>query len=73
MNKLIKQLWKDAGGSYTAGNQHDWPSASIDDPEKFAELLVRECAKLVKSADLSHDGHTWRAADVVVLEHFGVK
>ncbi len=40
--------------------------------EKFAELLVRECAKLVKSAQLTEDGHTWRSADYVVLEHFGV-
>jgi hypothetical protein len=52
---------------------HHLNRVQIDDTMKeFAELIVRECAELVKSAQLTEDGHTWRSADYVVLEHFGV-
>ena len=44
MNERIKQLWSQAGGHYNSGNQHTWPQYTIDDPEKFAELIVVECA-----------------------------
>ena len=42
MNERIQQLWSQAGGHYNSGNQHTWPEYTIDDPEKFAELIVRE-------------------------------
>lgn len=42
MNERIKKLWESAGGSYTRGNQHEWPACKIDNPEKFAELLIEE-------------------------------
>ena len=48
MNERIQQLWSQAGGHYNSGNQHTWPEYTIDDPEKFAELIVRECAELAK-------------------------
>jgi hypothetical protein len=55
----------------------DMPSGPWNIPDefckKFAELIVRECAQLVKNTQLTEDGHTWRSADYVVLEHFGVK
>jgi len=47
MNERIKQLWAQAGGNYDGGNQHTWPQYTIDDPEKFAELIVRECISIV--------------------------
>ncbi len=47
MNERIKELWKQAGGHYSSGNQHTWPEYTIDDPEKFAELIVRESADFV--------------------------
>ena len=43
MNERIKELWSQAGGNYDGGNQHTWPQYTIDDPEKFAELIVKEC------------------------------
>jgi hypothetical protein len=43
MNERIRELWSQAGGHYNGGNQHTWPEYTIDDPEKFAELIVREC------------------------------
>ena len=42
MNEQIKELWSQAGGHYNNGNQHTWPQYTIDDPKKFAELLIRE-------------------------------
>jgi hypothetical protein len=48
MNERIRQLWSQAGGHYNSGNQHTWPEYTIDDPEKFAELILRECAEVVK-------------------------
>jgi hypothetical protein len=45
MNERIRQLWSQAGGHYDSGNQHTWPQYTIDDPKKFAELIVQECAQ----------------------------
>jgi len=42
MNERIKELWSQAGGHYNSGNQHTWPEYTIDDPEKFAELIRAE-------------------------------
>ena len=64
MNKVIQKLMQQS----MVEHQFDLRFS----PEKFAELLVKECAELVKSAQLTEDGHTWRSADYVVLEHFGV-
>ena len=47
MNERIKELWTQAGGHYNGGNQHTWPQYIIDSPEKFAELIVRECLDVV--------------------------
>jgi len=44
MNERIRELWAQAGGHYNSGNQHTWPQYTIDNPEKFAELIVKECA-----------------------------
>ena len=42
MTERIKELWSQAGGHYNSGNQHTWPEYTIDDPEKFAELVRAE-------------------------------
>ena len=49
MNERIKTLWSQAGGHYNSGNQHTWPEYTIDDPEKFAELIVRECINKIET------------------------
>lgn len=43
------------------------------DLRQFAELVVRECAELVKGAQVTEDGHTWRSAESAMLKHFGIK
>ncbi len=66
MNERIKELWSQAGGHYNSGNQHTWPEYTIDDPEKFAELIVRECALVVHKK--TGPKSAWD-----VLQHFGVE
>ena len=66
MNERIKTLWKQAGGHYNSGNQHTWPEYTIDDPEKFALLIVRECAEIADKAE------PYKANDLI-KQHFGVK
>jgi hypothetical protein len=72
MNKLIETIAEQA----TEEVLQNTPSFLVTNEmwkAKFAELIVREAAKLVASTQVTKDGHTWRAADYVVLEHFGVK
>ncbi len=54
MNDRIKQLWSQAGGHYDSGNQHTWPQYTIDNPEKFAELIIQECAKICIEQNVSN-------------------
>ena len=67
MNERIKELWSQAGGHYNSGNQHTWPEYTIDDPEKFAELIVRECVDVVGKATASPNGYQ------AIMKHFGVE
>jgi hypothetical protein len=79
MNERIKELWSQAGGHYNSGNQHTWPEYTIDDPKKFALLIVRECVELVSvNRDLAiEDG--WNVDEAMstaindIEEHFGVE
>ena len=84
MNDQIKTLWKQAGGHYNSGNQHTWPEYTIDDPEKFAELIVRECMKVVidgQYSDTECEGNSHRisynngryGASSDIKKHFGVE
>jgi hypothetical protein len=84
MNERIKQLWSQAGGRYDSGNQHTWPEYTIDDPKKFAELIVRECMQVCKKTEQYEVGNQdpvevgcIRAGAVFcreeIKEHFGVK
>ena len=62
MNERIRELaeqaqdWADAHAPY-ASEEHEYFA------EKFAELIMRECAKLVKDDDNAYD----------ILKHFGVE
>ena len=75
MNKRIKQLAEQAED--WADNQNFYESDYRDYlMEKFAELIVRECAEIAKKVDGDESddyqsGRTWAGIDV--LEHFGVK
>ena len=68
MNERIRQLWSQAGGHYNSGNQHTWPQYTIDDPKKFAELIVRECAEVARS-NTRVDSKVY----LMIQEHFGVE
>jgi hypothetical protein len=74
MNERIKELWSQAGGQYNSGNQHTWPQYTIDDPEKFAELIVKECMEVVGDyygqGKKSGPGYTMICE---IKEHFGVE
>ena len=69
MNERIKQLWSQAGGHYDSGNQHTWPQYTIDDPEKFAELIVRDCA--LTAGLMEHEGRKGIGAQI--LDNYGVE
>jgi hypothetical protein len=68
MNERIKELIKQA----TTIEEHKW-GVSYDnfDKEKFAELIVRECANWIENTDSDPD---IGADDAQALrEHFGVE
>jgi hypothetical protein len=78
MNERIQELWKRAGGHYNRGNQHTWPEYTIDDPKKFAELIVRECVTVMYDDAIERKvppdiNQTPTHYAVAVLEHFGVE
>jgi hypothetical protein len=60
MNERIRKLAEQTGWRYDNG---EWQFADDSDIEKFAELIVRECADLVADDDNAFD----------VLKHFGVE
>jgi hypothetical protein len=80
MNERIRELVKQAGGHYNSGNQHSWPQYTIDDPKKFAELIVRECITQINEAipdtDCSASG-AYKTAKIAAItrvkDHFGVE
>ena len=64
MNERIKQL---AIQCYETGpiGKDGWPEYSKFNEEKFAELIVRECAGVA-------DGG-WAAPGIQIKQHFGVE
>ena len=76
MNQRIRELWSQAGGHYNSGNQHTWPEYIIDDPEKFAELIVKECVERASIGN-GHGNNQWDRALTFaaknIKEHFGVE
>ena len=68
MNDRIQQLAEQAG--ITSNNLSDG-NMSHNDLEKFAELIVRECADWIKNTDSDPDIGEEDAK--ALLEHFGVE
>jgi hypothetical protein len=48
MNEKIKALFIQAGGSIEEENGNLWTYSDDLDPEKFAQLVVRECIDIVE-------------------------
>ena len=74
MNEQIKELWSQAGGHYNSGNQHTWPEYTINDPEKFALLIVKRCADVAHTytPQTEECEYQWLIHNKI-KEHFGVK
>jgi hypothetical protein len=83
MNTRIQELAKELGPVATIGNwgRIEWADnvypqlgdkmyASID-LEKFAELIVKECAEIADNADATRE--KWQSIGKFVKEHFGVE
>ena len=65
MNERIQELMDQCEEEYSTQNYPCW------DMEKFAELIVRECAGLVQGVPTDTMGY--HTADQKIKEHFGVK
>jgi len=83
MNQRIKQL---LGQAHDQAVPETWTTLSSEQLEKvydkFAELIVRECARVIADDDLAKDCGTFmmdswakgmRYSAHVLYEHFGVK
>jgi len=66
MNELIKQL---AHRAWVDNDQLD--ACGYTDLQKFAELIVQECARLVQGVPVDTMGY--HTADQKIKEHFGVE
>lgn len=74
MNERIKELWSQAGGYYNNGNQYTWPEYTIDNLEKFAELIVKECADICINENVSIlDMNVIRESGKVTLQDLATK
>ena len=71
MNERIRQLAEQAGAAY--GDGYDFYLLE-DHIEKFAELIVRECAKALDDKLANPNGASMAYCDGSdLLEHFGVE
>lgn len=72
MRERIEQLWKQAGGEFDTGNQWTYPEYKIDNPENFAELVIKECLwQVVKDNQIPQDVQVLIGERIA--EQFGVK
>lgn len=77
MNERIKAIAKQATTSYSGLGEID----TYLDPEKFAELIVKECAKIAMDSSVSDQASEdeWHADRIIltvsdnILEHFGIE
>jgi len=78
MNERIQKLAEQAGFSFkykTAPDELN-PGHKLQDLEKFAELIVKECAKVARNTDLEDvdggDSAVLYAASEAIENHFKV-
>jgi hypothetical protein len=72
MNERIRELVKKAGGHFSTHNlmsnpvqQRESVELWDDKIEKFAELIVKECAEIADKG--------WAAPGIQIKQHFGVE
>ena len=70
MNERIEKLANQAGAiKYEVDFQRNSYPVNLEELQKFAELIVKECASIVYKTDTDHaDGLA-----LLLLEHFGVE
>jgi hypothetical protein len=75
MNERILKLAVEAGvtGYFAAGTEYATPIPLSDEVQKFAELIVRECASLFEDDLRPMGDFTERACRRAIKEHFGVE
>ena len=74
MNERIKTLFIQAGGGVEEENGNLWTYSDDLDPEKFAQLVVKECLNQLLIGDQDEDydkGIYWSREQI--KQHFGVK
>ena len=74
MNERIKTLFIQAGGGIEEENGNLWTYSDDLDPEKFAQLVVKECLDQLLIGDRDEDydkGIYWSREQI--KQHFGVK
>ena len=74
MNERIKQLWEKAAtasAAYPSGQNNSWET-QVNFMEKFAELIVGECADIAQQHNKSPVAAPL-AIGYVIREHFGVE
>jgi hypothetical protein len=78
MNERIKELAEQAGISLSQKDYSYYWVESAEDIEKFAELIVKECAKVCDDLDIddwgdkSFDDGTYYCSRAI-KKHFGVE
>ena len=73
MNERIKTLFIQAGGGVEEENGNLWTYSDDLDPEKFAQLVVKECLDQLLIGDQVEDydkGIYWSREQI--KQHFGV-
>jgi hypothetical protein len=76
MNQYIRGLWTQAGGQFDPGGPDKLPGFVIADPKAFAELIVRECCKVLEQTQDALDRQKWptpMGCTEYIKEHFGVE
>ena len=74
MNELIKELAEQAGAIPIHGEPKNRAIVGYDNINKFAELIVRECASMAKA--FHNHGYDFTGdleLDEFMLKHFGVE
>ena len=72
MNERIRELWEKAAEStaaYSSGQNNSWET-QVNFLDKFAELIVRECADIANAGIDPAESHL---IGDDILEHFGVE
>lgn len=71
MNERIRELAKESGYVYHVGGTIPYFEFSNNQLEKFAELIVRECARV--AFDDWCEGTNESSSEMAIKKHFGVE